>query len=330
LLVTEISGIEHLLGGTPATAPDHVQITRRLAEDYGELESAAFAEKTRAEIQRDNLRKTNPVAAGQQQTIADGRNQIMLAARQKVIETYTAIVNQHPQYGLLDEVLYYLAYEYEQSNDLVNARRVYYDLIKKKPNSKYIPNAYLAFGELFFNDAQGDPSKWDFAAQAYTEVIKFPPAASKVYGYAWYKLAYVFWNKGELDKALNAFKKTIDELHAVPGREQARGVGPARRHSGLRAQGRSVGRVQLLPQHLGRLERHVQDDGRSRSELPRHRPLSRVHHALPRPHGAQRRQRGELPLSNAHHRGDARDEVGQQGRDARRARQPAQTLQGVR
>jgi len=210
LLVTEISGIERLLGGTPVTAPDHVQITRRLAEDYVELESAAFGEKTRAEIQRDSLRKTNPAAAGQQQTIVDGRNQIMLSARQKVIETYTTILNQHPQYGLLDEVLYYLAYEYEQSNDLVNARRVYYDLIKKKPNSKYIPNAYLAFGELFFNEAQGDPSKWDFAAQAYTEVIKFPPATSKVYGYAWYKLAYVFWNKGELDKALNAFKKTID------------------------------------------------------------------------------------------------------------------------
>jgi tetratricopeptide (TPR) repeat protein len=31
-----------------------------------------------------------------------------------------------------------------------------------------------------------------------------------VYGYAWYKLAYVFWNLGELPQALNAFKKTID------------------------------------------------------------------------------------------------------------------------
>ncbi len=210
LLAGETNSLETLLRATPVTAPDHAQIARRLAEDYGELESSAFADKTRAEMQRDNLRKTNPVAAGQQQTLADQRNRTMLSARQNVIATYTAIITQHPQYGSLDEVLYYLAYEYEQSNDLVNARRVYYDLIKQKPNSKYIPNAYLAFGELFFNEAQGDPSKWDFAAQAYTEVIKFPPQTSKVYGYAWYKLAYVFWNKGELDKALNAFKKTID------------------------------------------------------------------------------------------------------------------------
>jgi TolA-binding protein len=210
LLITEIAGLENLFRTTPQNAPDRVQLARRLAEDYVELESAAFREKTQSEIERDNLKKTNPAAAGQKQTIANQANRIMLSARQKVVDNYTLIINQYPNYGLLDEVLYYLAYEYEQSNDLVNARRVYYDLIKKKPDSKYIPNAYLAFGELFFNEAQGDPSKWDFAAQAYTEVIKFPPEKSKVYGYAWYKLAYVFWNKGEIEKALNAFKKTID------------------------------------------------------------------------------------------------------------------------
>ena len=210
LLATEINGLENLFQTTPRNAPDRVQLARRLAEDYVELESAAFREKTQAEIDRDSLKKTNPAAAGQKQAIANQANAIMLRARQKVVDNYSLIINQYPNYGQLDEVLYYLAYEYEQSNDLTNARRVYYDLIKKKPDSKYIPNAYLAFGELFFNEAQGDPSKWDYAAQAYTEVIKFPPEKSKVYGYAWYKLAYVFWNKNELDKALNAFKKTID------------------------------------------------------------------------------------------------------------------------
>jgi tetratricopeptide (TPR) repeat protein len=134
----------------------------------------------------------------------------MKAARKKAIDNYHIIVNDYPNYSQLDEVLYYLAYEYEQANDLKNARSVYYDLIKKAPQSKYIPNAYLAFGELFFNEAQGDPSKWDLAAQAYTEVTKYPAPANKVYGYAWYKLGYVFWNKGELEKALNAFKKTIE------------------------------------------------------------------------------------------------------------------------
>ena len=210
LLVTEIQGLENLFNQTAKNSPDRVQLARRLAEDYVELESAGFREKIQAEIDRDAAKKTNPQLAGQKQALANAANNIMLAARKKVVDYYTLIKTDYPQYGQIDEVLYYLAYEYEQANDTANARKVYYELIQKKPDSKYIPNAYLAFGELFFNEAQGDPSKWPLAAQAYAEVIKFPPEKSKVYGYAWYKLAYVFWNQGDFDKALNAFKKTID------------------------------------------------------------------------------------------------------------------------
>ncbi len=210
LLVTEIAGLERLFETTKKNAPDRPQLGRRLAEAYVEMEAAAFRDKTEAEIKRDGFKKTNPQAAGQQQTQANQADQVMKLARKKAIENYTLIANDYPTYGQLDEVLYYLAYEYEQASDLKNARSVYFDLIKKRPDSKYIPNAYLAFGELFFNEAQGDPSKWDLAAQAYAEVIKYPPPNNKVYGYAWYKLAYVFWNKGELDKSLNAFKKTIE------------------------------------------------------------------------------------------------------------------------
>lgn len=210
LLVTEIQQTERLFETTKKTAPDRPQLARRLAEEYVELESAAFRDKTEAEIKRDDAKKKNPKAAGQFQTNANQAAGVMKAARKKAIDYYALIVKDYPSYAQLDEVLYYLAYEYEQANDLKNARSVYFDLIKKRPNSKYIPNAYLAFGELFFNEAAGDPSKWDLAAQAYSEVIKYPPPNNKVFGYAWYKIAYVYWNKGELDKALNAFKKTIE------------------------------------------------------------------------------------------------------------------------
>jgi hypothetical protein len=210
LLVTEISGLESLYGSTPSNAPDRIQVTRRLAEDYVELESAAFREKTQAEIDRDGLKKTNPGGAGQKQTVANQAAKILAAARSNAEKYYKVIKTEYPNYPQLDEVLYYLAYEYEQANENEPARKAYYELIQKRPDSKYIPNAYLAFGELFFNEAQGDPSKWELARDAYVKVIGYPPPNNKVYGYAWYKLAYVFWNNGELDKALNAFKKTID------------------------------------------------------------------------------------------------------------------------
>jgi len=210
LLVTEISGLENLFSSTPKGSADRVQLARRLAEDYVELESTAFREKTQAEIDRDSLKKTNPSAAGQKQTAAVQATSIMNRARTQAEKYYGIITTDYPNYPQLDEVLYYLAYEYEQANENDKARTVYGTLIQTRPNSKYIPNAYLAFGELFFNQAQGDPSKWDFAAQAYQKVIGYPPPDNKVYGYAWYKLAYVFWNEGDFARALNAFKKTID------------------------------------------------------------------------------------------------------------------------
>ena len=210
LLVTEIQGLEGLFGSTPKTAPDRPQLARRLAEDYVELESAAFRDKTEAGIKLDAAKKDNPGNAAKLQQSVQQADQIGKAARKKAIDYYTLLKNGYPNYSQMDEVLYYLAYEHEQGQDYGNARKVYYELIQKAPQSKYIPNAYLAFGELFFNEAQGDPSKWDLAAASYAEVVKYPPPSNKVFGYAHYKLAYVYWNKGEFAKALDEFKKTID------------------------------------------------------------------------------------------------------------------------
>ena len=223
LLVTEIQQLEQLYKSTEDNSRDRIGIIRRLAEDYVELENAAFRDKTQAEIDRDNLKASNPGAAGQKQAIANQRAKTMAAARKAAIRHYETLAAEYsgqpskrfPQnppaaYAQLDEVLYYLAYEYEQANDLDNARRVYYKLITDTPTSKFVPNAYLAFGELFFNEAQQDPAKWSPALQAYQKVVAKPPPDNKVYGYAWYKMAYVYWNTGDFPHSLDAFKKTID------------------------------------------------------------------------------------------------------------------------
>jgi TolA-binding protein len=224
LLVKEIQGLESLYRDTELRSKDRPNLLRRLAEDYVELENAAFREKTEAEIQRDNCKKNNNAqCAGRQQAIANARTTTLNGARGAAIKYYNTLVSDYsgtpsqnfannppPAYTQLDEVYYYLAYEYEQAQDYANARRVYLDLITKTPNSKYIPNAYLAFGELFFQDAQGDPTKWKPAKEAYEKVIEKPPPDNKVFGYAHYKLAYVFWNTGDYQHALGEFKKTID------------------------------------------------------------------------------------------------------------------------
>ena len=203
LLITEIQGLESLFRTTPRRAPDRVRIARRLAETYVELENAARRDKTQAEVKKNRAEATK---AGK----------VMLLARKKAIAYYDLMKRQYPSYKQLDEVLYYLAYEYEQAEDLVNARKVYYELIQKTPNSKYIPSAYLAFGELFFGEAQSDPAKFELAKQAYLEVIKYPPPDNKMFGYAHYKLAYVHWNQEDFPRALTHFKKTIEFAAQYP------------------------------------------------------------------------------------------------------------------
>ena len=210
LLITEIQGLERLFKRTPKRSPDRPQLIRRLAEGYVELESAALRDQTGAEIKASDLKKKNPSLATKKRREAAQAKKIVVAARKKAIAYYTLMKNAYPNYSRLDEVLYYLAYEHEQAKDLTNARKVYYELIQKAPKSPYIPNAYLAFGELFFQEAQGDPSKWDLAAAAYKEVVKYPPPDNKVFGYARYKLAYVHWNKGEYAEAMNEYKKVIE------------------------------------------------------------------------------------------------------------------------
>jgi TolA-binding protein len=210
VLIAEMQQLESTLKAMVVGSKERPPVLRRLAEDYVELEDAARFYQPSTDANGELGR-------------ADTRQTTVDRSRKAAIAYYTALVtdysgqpsqhfpqNQPPAYALLDEVYYYLAYEFEQAGDLGNARRVYLDLITKTPNSKYRPNAYLAFGELFFNEAMGDPTKWDSARQAYIKVIAKPPPENKVYGYAWYRLAHVFWNEGDLPHALDAFKKTID------------------------------------------------------------------------------------------------------------------------
>lgn len=122
-----------------------------------------------------------------------------------------------------DEILHARAYDFARAGDLTNARRAYFDLIKDRPNSRFMPNAYVAFGEMFFEESARDPSKLDLAAQAYTEAIKYPPPGNEVYGYAWYKLAQVHVLKNDDAKALNAFVKVNQAAQATPlGQDLAR------------------------------------------------------------------------------------------------------------
>jgi tetratricopeptide (TPR) repeat protein len=179
LLVTEIQGLEALLGATALEAPDRPQLLRRIAADYVELEHAGAPEAVRRK------------------------------ASQRAISTYRKLVDDGRADPRGDEVLYYLGLEYEHAGDAMNARRIFFEVIQKFPSSRYIPHAYLAFGEMFFEEASSDPSKWELARQAYLKVVEFPPRQNDVYGYASYKLALALRNAGDTEHAAIAARHAV-------------------------------------------------------------------------------------------------------------------------
>src|SRR6478752_6029684 len=121
LLITEIQGLERLFKRTAKKSPDRPQLVRRLAEGYVELESAAQRDKIAADIAAQDAKKNKKDATKPRQDAA-AADKILSAARKSAIAYYTLMKTDYPDYSKIDEVLYYLAYEYEQGGDLKNAR----------------------------------------------------------------------------------------------------------------------------------------------------------------------------------------------------------------
>lgn len=111
-----------------------------------------------------------------------------------------SIALSHGGGGGPDVEQYAKAFESEQSGDLPAARRGYFELIAKYPNSALVPYAYFAFGELFFQEAAQDPTKLAFAEQAFTKVLSFPdPTRARHEALA--RLVSVYERMGDKDKA---------------------------------------------------------------------------------------------------------------------------------
>jgi len=143
LVRTEAQLLDQLLSAMAANAPDRPAVLHRLAEAWVEL------------------RKSGEPGAGA-----------------KAIAYYKDLVTAFPAYAKIDEATYYLALENELAGDRTNARRWYFDVLKNSPSSRFVPYAYYAFGEIFYDEAKSDASKWPLAVQSYMEAVKYPSPIS--------------------------------------------------------------------------------------------------------------------------------------------------------
>ncbi|NTX01445.1 tetratricopeptide repeat protein [Myxococcus sp. CA040A] len=180
----------------------------RLGEFYWEESKFYFFEANRKDDDLIKAMNRND-AAGQQQAKAEKAE---FVAKQKeygklAVEQYTRIVQEFPKFERTDEVLFFLGqYLMEEGQDrkaLVAFKR----LVEKHPKSKYIPDAYLAFGEYYFNNSKGKRPELEKALVAYKKAAEFPE--SQVYAFALYKQGWCHYNLGDYAAAKDKFKTVV-------------------------------------------------------------------------------------------------------------------------
>jgi tetratricopeptide (TPR) repeat protein len=103
--------------------------------------------------------------------------------------------------------IYDAALAAERASDWKAARVSYYELVSKYPDSGLVPLAYLAFGELFAEEAERDPSKLALAKAAYDQVLRYPAPRNTAYAYALLRQATT---EPDGPRALAGFAKTLD------------------------------------------------------------------------------------------------------------------------
>ena len=181
----------------------------RLAELQWEESQYFFFEANRKEGELIALPKGDARAGRLQaeRNEAEGQHR---ALQKQAVALYRAIIKKYPKYERLDEVLFFLARNLLQRDRAdEDAMKAYRALIKSFPDSPYVPDAWMAFGEYYFDKA----NKTDRSANLKKALEAYQKAASyqesSVYGYALYKQGWVQFNLGNFPAALDLFRAVV-------------------------------------------------------------------------------------------------------------------------
>jgi tetratricopeptide (TPR) repeat protein len=135
-----------------------------------------------------------------------------LLTRQKqygklAVEQYKTIVKEYPDFERSDEVLFFLGTNLMEDGQDRQGLVVFKRLVEKYPKSKYMPDAWLAFGEYYFNNSKGKRADLEKALAAYKKAAEYPE--SQVYAYALYKQGWCYFNLADYPNAKDKWKAVV-------------------------------------------------------------------------------------------------------------------------
>ncbi len=230
----QIADLEKLLELTPSNDPrgkkERPRILFRLGELYWEESKYFFFEANRKDddliqcMNRKDQACQERAKAEKQELLAKSKDEA-----NKAVAKYSEIVQNHKDFERSDEVLYFLGHNLMEAGEDRKALVAFKRLIEKHPNSKFIYDAHLAFGEYYFNNSKGKRDMLEKALASYKLAAGDP--ANTVYGFALYKQGWCYFNLADYAQAMDKFRAVV--LYAsIQGKEAVEG-GPKGGRAGL-------------------------------------------------------------------------------------------------
>src|SRR6188768_396305 len=190
----QIAKLRALIAVTQESDPQKPDFLFRAGELYVEMKRAA---SNRARALDQKIFESPPERRGPLQAEQNSHERQEQQWVLEAVKSYVA-ATKYPKYERMDEVLFRLAALLTSVKKDDQAREYFHRLIKDYPESKYIPDAYLAFAEHAFESGE-----MDAALKFYEKVEQFP--RSSVYPYAAYKKGWCHVNLGDHRTALESF-----------------------------------------------------------------------------------------------------------------------------
>jgi TolA-binding protein len=146
----------------------------------------------------------------------------------RAIQRYRGLVARYPRWERLDEVLFFLGEALWKQDQRRDALVAYKALITRHPRSRFVPDAWMGYGEYFFDLADREDREANLrkALQAYERAGAQPGSA--IAGFALYKQAWVHYNLGDWERALALFAQVVRSGDAATAGEAEKKLALAR------------------------------------------------------------------------------------------------------
>ena len=120
----------------------------------------------------------------------------------RAIRLYEVIINDYPAYQRADQATFFLASSLGEIGQRKDAIDHYKNLVRQYQESAYRADSFVQIGEYYFDENNAYK-----ALNAYQQAVKYKD--SPQYSFANYKLAWCYYNVGEMGKAIETMKGVV-------------------------------------------------------------------------------------------------------------------------